>query len=182
VVNEGGLNLIFREKNAIKVLKFLIEHSDKDFYLTELKKQIGLSMVTLLKIIKIFDKESLITVNQRGGVNYISLDLEDPIVKQFKTLFNVANVKANTENLKEIAEVYLYGSSARGEDRPASDFDILILSELNPNVIFKKLKKEKTPKSRQFSVIVMKPFEYAQLATKDYAFFNRVEIDKIKVV
>ncbi len=51
-------------------------------------------------------------------------------------------IKQIIKNLDESAEVYLFGSVATGENLYSSDIDILVISELEPQVIIRELWRE----------------------------------------
>ena len=79
-------------------------------------------------------------------------------------------------SLKDQAEVYLYGSCARGENTEESDIDILVVTNIERREITKHLKNEKT------KIMIFTPLEYSMLYKQDKPFYERVERDEIRVI
>ncbi len=82
--------------------------------------------------------------------------------------------------------IYLFGSCARGEDTEQSDIDLLVIAEEEHQVILAALenqkKKIKGLKHLRLSIHCFRSLEWAQMARKDAAFYERVERDKIQIV
>ncbi|MDD5182515.1 MAG: nucleotidyltransferase domain-containing protein [Candidatus Nanoarchaeia archaeon] len=166
----------------IEILLWLIGLNREEIYVSELSKELKMSKSTVIKWLEELTKWELVTERKRGNMHYYRINGENPIIKQFKILQSVSELTPLMKSLKGMAEVYLFGSSARGEDRPDSDYDILVVTKLNSNEVFKKLKNEDRLKNRKISLLIVKPFEYADMAKHDPALYQRIEIDKIRLV
>lgn len=83
--------------------------------------------------------------------------------------------------VKEIVEIYLYGSCARGEERKDSDIDLLFIGKIKREKIINTIEKfsEKIGKSINFRIFSQ--IEWSMLQKKDKPFFERVEKDKIQI-
>ena len=79
----------------------------------------------------------------------------------------------------EGAEVYLFGSAARGEDTTDSDYDVLVIGKIPKQVLHDHISRLKS--KRQVKPVVFTPLEWSAMRTKDPAFYERVEKDKVKL-
>jgi predicted nucleotidyltransferase len=165
-----------------EILLVLIDMGDEEVYVSELRSKLKTSKSTIIKWLDLLKMSGFVKDRKRGNMHYYKLDQENPIIKQIKVLLNVTLLMQLVSSLKGKAEVYLYGSSARGENRPDSDYDLLIITETSPKDIFKILKIEAKVDNREINLMIIKPFEYAKLAKTDPALYQRIEIDKIRLV
>jgi predicted nucleotidyltransferase len=74
------------------------------------------------------------------------------------------------------SSVVLYGSSARGEDGPESDLDLLIVGR---RVEKMDLTRFESMLGRRINAIVFDPREWEEKAEEDGAFYERVLVDGI---
>ena len=169
---------ILGDKTAMKLLAFLIKNSDKNFCVSELMTKLDVSRVTLSKKLKLLEKQKFVNSVSRGKINFYKINSENPWIKELKIILNLSEVISRLRDLPENTEAYLFGSAARGEDGPDSDFDILIISEHSSEQIISCIKLHD---GREINPLIMKPFEYVRLSKKDPALYKRIERDKIKV-
>jgi predicted nucleotidyltransferase len=118
-------------------------------------------------------------------MNFFKLSREDPLVKRLKSAYNLS--LQIVEKIRDIGkkmdvEIYLYGSTARGEDAEDSDWDILILGDLQRNEITEEFRKLRKLLNKEIKLLLYKKAEWSIVAKKDPAFYERVEKDKIRLV
>jgi len=160
----------------------LLNNQTEEMYTSEIQKNLKLSKATVIKWLRELKEFDLVTEKRRGNMNYYKLNKENPIIKQVKILQNVTELLPLMNALKGVAEVCLFGSSARGEDRPDSDYDILIVTKLIPKEVFRILKDTDRISKRAINMKIIKPSDYADMAKHDPALYQRIEIDKIRLV
>jgi predicted nucleotidyltransferase len=160
----------------------LLNSQAEEMYTSEIQKNLKLSKATAIKWLRELKEFDLITEKRRGNMNYYKLNRENPIIKQVKILQNVTELMPILNKLSGQAEIYLFGSSARGEDRPDSDYDVLIVTKLISKEVFKILKNTDRISKRAISMKIVKPSDYADMAKHDPALYQRIEIDKIRLV
>ncbi len=136
------LDEIFGSKNNIKVLRYLAEHQDWEFNITELSKDIKINKGVLSRLIKILKNKNLIKINQKGKILLFKINKENIIIKNFIThIFQLENnifdnlIKPRLVHLKSknIISIILYGSYADKTFKLTSDIDLLFILKNKDN-------------------------------------------------
>lgn len=175
------LNELFGKKNFVKLLFFFLEHPTTEFVQKELRGKLKLTKTTLIKWLNLLEKKRLILKSQKFPKIYV-LNKGKGIIKQLKSLNNILKL----EQIKEISEkynikIYLYGSSARGEDVEDSDIDLLIIGKVKKEDIIQDINRFSEKIKRRIKVNIFSPLQWSATAEKDKAFYERVEKDKILI-
>lgn len=127
------------------------------------------------KVLRVLADFGLLIRTERGRMVFYALNMQDPVAKQFKVLFNVYELRGLLEKLKQHSErVVLFGSCAQGTDSRDSDIDLfLVTSEKEP---VRKLTAGFNEKGeRNISAIVVSASELAALKRTDKALYDNVE-------
>ena len=141
--------------------------------LKDIESMTKLSKMSVLNWTKELASQGLLTMRQVGRSRLYRLNENNPSVKQLKRLKNIDYI--NSKLGKIGGNIFLYGSSARGENTEKSDIDLLVIGK-DRNVI-KKLKAA----DNRIKVSFYTPLEWSMSARKDKAFFDSVEKDKIRL-
>ncbi|MEK6960788.1 MAG: nucleotidyltransferase domain-containing protein [Nanoarchaeota archaeon] len=169
------IELIGKAK-LVRLWKIFLEDPKRDFYQIDLFKTAKLAKATGIKWLRKLDDENLIIVDRRG--RFLSYRLSsNPLNKLMKTGMAVSSLLPLS--CIEGAEVYLFGSAARGEDTTDSDYDVLVIGKIPKQVLHDHISRLKS--KRQVKPVVFTPLEWSAMRTKDPAFYERVEKDKVKL-
>jgi predicted nucleotidyltransferase len=171
-------------KNLNKLMFLFIGTPAKKFTQAEIRKFTDLSKRTVIKWLDALESYSFLKTEHIGRNILYYANLENPVMKQMKILINVSVLyELAVQVAKELeAEVYLYGSAARGEDTEKSDIDLLIIGDKVPrNAVMAKLALLEKQLERKISFQIFTSLEWSQAARKDKPFYERVEKDKIKL-
>jgi len=165
-------------KKLLKILNFFLENPSKKITTSEIAK-LKIAKATRIKWLNFLVKERLISCEKIGIQNLYSLAPSNPIIKQLKILKNIVFLE-NVLNKDIKAQIYIYGSVARGENTEKSDIDILVITRNKKETLvdMNKLIKES---DKKFNLIIITPREWAQMSVKDKAFYERVNKDMIKI-
>jgi len=171
---------LFSNKPSLILSYFLdnpkIELSQKDIILN-----IGISKVTAIKSLNFLVNDNLLSMKKIGPTNLYSLNINDPYIKQLKILENIQKLrKLSTLPIK--AEIYLYGSSARGEDDNFSDIDLLVIGSIKREEIFSFIEKISKKINKTINYNIFSNLQWSKMQEKDKEFFVRVEKDKIRLL
>lgn len=171
------------KKTPAAVLRFFIENPSRELYLKEIQRETKTSKASLIYWLNKFVEAGILSKKVRGRLSIYCLRRDDPFVKHLRILMNVGALLPLARELGELgAEVYLYGSAARGEDVEGSDVDLLILGKADPREVSRHVQAFSGKAGRAVRPQIFSKFEWSQMAKKDVSFFERVERDKIRLV
>jgi len=115
--------------NCQKILSFLIQNVDKEYYDREISKLAGVSRAGTNIALRTLAQKNLISRKKQGRMFFYKAISEDVFIRQFKILQNITKLIPLVEKLKKISsKIVLFGSSAKGENTKESDIDIFILT------------------------------------------------------
>lgn len=174
------LNEVLGNKAAVALLQYFALHPTIEVTFTQLRKETGLATATLAKWLECLTKNGLITSRELGNMRPYLLKADHPFVLRFKILLTVMRLLPLTDISKKFGcSIFLFGSSARGEDIEQSDIDLLIIGEEHEAEIKSAIGRQKH--DRHLSAHLFSAIEWAGMAQKDPAFYERVEKDKIRL-
>lgn len=125
-------------KTGMKLLKFLLDNSTRDFYEREISNESGISAGATNKIMRMFSDLSIVNKKKKGRMYFYSVDLDNPVTRQFKVLFNILEIQDLIERIKPLTNrIILFGSVAEGVDTEESDVDIFVLAKNRKAVLNK---------------------------------------------
>ncbi|PIU10151.1 hypothetical protein COT30_00810 [Candidatus Micrarchaeota archaeon CG08_land_8_20_14_0_20_49_17] len=173
------LNELFGGASRLTVMDFFLANPTKKTYAAELIGMLKLSRKSIFDSLKSLNGNGFLLSTNVGRTIIYTLNRENPIVRHMKIIKSIADTVPSVAGLKGIANVFLYGSAARGEDDEESDVDLLVIAigESRAQILAKMIKT-----TEKLKPIIFTPLEYAQLAKKDKALYERLETDKIRLV
>ena len=170
-------------KNSFKLLNVFLYKPRVQIHQNEIIRLSGLSKITVMKLLRLYADEGLLKESQIGNLKLFSLVEEHPVVKQLKVLINVTELYTNIKDFSgKNFDVYLFGSTARGEDTEDSDIDILILGKISHTLLNDLTTRIDKAMKRDVNPVVKSHIEYANLYNTDRAFFENIERDRIKLI
>lgn len=141
-------------KTGMKLLIFLLESPSREFYEREISNESGVSVGATNEILKAFTGLSIVNRERKGKMYFYRIDMENPVTRQFKILFNVLEIYDFIEKIKPLsAKIILFGSCAEGVDTEESDVDVFILTK-NRKVLSNRIRQTKRPVKRISPIIV----------------------------
>ena len=167
-------------KKLLHLLIFLASHPSSEYSYTELRKKTNLAKATLSKWLSYLRKEHIIQEKAIGRNKLYQIDQCSAIIKQFKILITLASLDFFLPlSEKYSIRAYLYGSAARGEEVESSDIDILIIGKVKKEEIISEIQKQSSKLKKPIKIQIFTSLEWANMAEKDKAFYERMEKDKI---
>ncbi|MBA7598069.1 hypothetical protein ES703_05078 [subsurface metagenome] len=173
---DQSLEPVFGNRICWRVLKFFLDNPRGEFYEREVQRKVVVARASACKWLHVLEQLGFISTTRRGKLKLHRLNRENPLVKQLKVLSAMNWLLPKLEPLKGQAEVFLYGSAARGEGLEDSDLDILTIGR--ERAVINKVKAI----DERIKVSFFTPLEWAKMAREDPAFYERVERDKVRLV
>ncbi len=163
---------LFSFTNSQKVLGFLIRDPGKHFLAREIQSSTKVSKAGINAALRNLMDEKLVIREKRGNVYFYHVEINNPLVKQLKVLQTLIWIQPLISKLKNASKkIILYGSCARGEDTPASDIDLFIVTDSEDQA--EKIAKQHKIKSKvQF--VFRTPLAFVEMEKKDREFLLEV--------
>jgi predicted nucleotidyltransferase len=176
------LDELLGQRKAWRLLLVFLRHPSNEFLQRELRKKTGLSKATLIKWLGVLHKHDLLGLKKKGNVHLYTLQKEDPVIRHLKVMDTLIRIRTlRTVCVHHGCEAFLYGSAARGEDSEDSDIDILLIGKISRLQIIDEVDAIAQKIGKRISLQLFTSMEWAAMAKKDPAFFERVEHDKVNV-
>ncbi|MEW5896188.1 MAG: nucleotidyltransferase domain-containing protein [Nanoarchaeota archaeon] len=167
--------------SSLSVLIFLADNPQKYTY-TQLREKTELAKATLSKFLSKLQKNNLITLTKIGRNKLYQINIDNYLVRRLKILNSLAKLSFLTSlSRKHNCEFYLFGSAARGGDNTESDYDLLVLGKINKEEIIADIDKLAKKLKKEIRLQLFTASEWALMGSKDPAFYERVEKDKILI-
>ncbi len=165
-------------RQLISILKEFIENPSKELEQSKLEKKLKFSRTTIIKWVNLLISEDILNVRVIGRTKLLNLNNQSGTVKELKRL----SVILELSPLKSYkAEIYLYGSCARGEQYEDSDIDLLILGDIKRSDFVNLSENLAKSINKKINFQVFSHQEWAKMRTKDKPFYERVEKDRILI-
>ena len=158
--------------NNQKILYFLLEHIDEEYYDRQISKLAGVSRAGTNFALRELVKAGLAKREKRGRMSFYRLEQKSTFIKYLKLIQNMVLLQPLIGKLIPLSlRLILYGSASKGENRASSDFDIFILTRDTKEV--KRTIFESDSRKRVQSV-VNTPTEFAKLKKKNTVFYKEI--------
>jgi predicted nucleotidyltransferase len=118
-----------------KILEVLFKYPNRDFTMNELSKVSGVPYATTWRFVQKANKAGVLLCKKVGHSSSCKLNQKSPFTSQIKMLLDIKSPQqavlgeflAKIKKLKDVEEVILFGSVARGVEKLGSDVDVAII-------------------------------------------------------
>jgi len=135
------LNNLISSKTRQTLLGAFFVDPEKEHYIRELAGHYHISVGTLHREITRLETSGILTSRKTANIKLFALNKRNPVYEELKGIFakTVGAIKLIQEAISRVSGVkaaFIYGSYAKGEERPDSDIDLFILGdEVNENTL-----------------------------------------------
>ncbi|MCK4521534.1 MAG: nucleotidyltransferase domain-containing protein [Nanoarchaeota archaeon] len=173
---------IFGNRKIVNILSFFIKNSSAEISQTDLIKKTKIAKATAVKWMNFLVKNDFLNYKKVGVTNLYRLNNGNLIIKQLKIINTITQLQELNKLKDKNIEIYLYGSSSRGEDTEKSDIDILIIGGVKRNEIINLIDNISKKINKKISFNIFKNIEWSMMQKKDKAYYERVEKDKVRLI
>lgn len=174
--------LLGRTRQA--VLALLYGHPDESFYLRQIIRIARAGQGAVQRELASLVRAGIVERRVRGRQTYYQANRECPIFPELRQLITktvgIADVlRAALETLEQRIDVaFVYGSLARGELRPGSDVDLLVVGEVTFSEIVAALQSAQQKLGREINPTVYPAAEFRKKLAAGHHFLSAVAADK----
>ena len=162
------------------VLGLLFSHPERAFYLREIARTAGTSPSSLQRELAALSAAGLIVREARGHQVYFRASRDSPLFEELRGIvvktFGVADVlrSALAPLASAIHTAFIYGSLARGEARPESDVDVMVVGDPAFAAVVERLRPAEGALGRSVNPTVYPAVELSEKAAAGNAFLATV--------
>lgn len=159
-------------KTQNEIISFLADHAGRVFYESQITKATALSAGAVNQALKDLAKKKWVNLEKKGNMNFFSLNLDSPPIRQFKVTQTVTKLNNLVEKLKPLSKrVILFGSASEGLNTEESDIDVLVVSNAKDKV--RSMVREYRIDG-EIQLLVYNSLEFVKLRTSDKVLYERV--------
>jgi len=174
---------ILASGGCLRLLEPFLYKPGLEMYQSELIKKTGVPLNRALKLLKLLTGHGILIETDKAGSKFYHVSFENPVLKQLKILNIVSKLYDLTRDFADKGtEIYLFGSTAKGEDTESSDIDLLIIVDGDKTTVNMLVDCIRKKMARKVSPVAYTSLEYANLYNKEKAFYESIERYKIKVL
>jgi len=156
-----------------KVLGFLIQNPDREYFDREISKLTGISKSGTNLALRELTREGLILRQRRGRMYFYKTRPDHVVIRHMKILQNIVSLDPLIKKLQGLTlRIILYGSAAKGENTGDSDIDLFIMTR-SPKDVQKVLFKHGLREKLQ--CVIHTPSSFVKSKKANPAFYNEVE-------
>jgi predicted nucleotidyltransferase len=187
--SSGGSATVLFGRTRRRVLGWLLGHPTEAFYLRQIVRQAGVGQGAVQRELDLLTRAGLLRRTVQGRQVYFRANDESPIFPELQALFlktaGVGDVlrEALRPMAKRVLVAFVFGSAARGELRPNSDIDLLVVGDLPFDSVAHALAEAQRQLGRDVNPTVYSPGEFREKLRAGHHFLTSVlEAPRIFVV
>lgn len=148
-----------------KILGLLFSNPRDRFYIRQLERLTGLQVNAVRRELKKLESAGFLFSKEEGNVKYFWLNTDNPIYEELKGIMFKTQVMGDTlKNLilkvPGIAVAFIYGSVAKGEERAASDIDLMVIGSIDSVELHSRISKIEEKIKRTINYHLMREKEF----------------------
>jgi len=164
----------FITETSLKVLALLAGDPMKEFYQREMARKTKVSIGAVNQILRTLVEREIVTEEKRGRMIFYKYNLQNPVSRQIKILFNVNDLSELVRQLRERCKrIVLFGSASEGSDVEGSDLDLFVLTQ-EKDAVKRAIKDYEEKIGRRIAPIVLNASEFVELRSRDKALYDRI--------
>jgi predicted nucleotidyltransferase len=167
--------LDFITPTILKVLEFFFTNPMEEFHEREVMRKSGVSKGSANKILRQLAELDFLVREEKGRMVFYKLNMKNVIVKQFKSLYTIWQLKKFVDEIKEKSKkIILFGSCAEGTDVKESDIDLLVITE-EKRFVKESISNFNRKSERRVSPIIVDSNEFIKLKNEDKPLYEKID-------
>ncbi len=156
---------IFGSRIRAKILGWLFTHPDESFFVRQIALLLKEDPTNVSREMARLEDLGILRSKRNGNLKHFQTNQECPFFEELKGLVlktsGVAGrVRASFERLAGIEFAFIYGSYAKGEEKPDSDVDLLIIGDVDMDRLDSNLGKLEKTLSREINYVLYSMGEF----------------------
>lgn len=139
------LKSLIASKTRRILLNTFFSNPGTEYYTRQLSASLGISVGTIHREVRQLVSSGILNERAVGNIKLFALNKQNPIYEEIKNIIQktegvVKLVKDAVVSVNGVRVAFIYGSFAKGDERPDSDIDIFLVGEnINENELIMNL-------------------------------------------
>lgn len=172
--------LFGKTKTRRAILSLLYGHADESYYLRQIVRMTRFGLGPIQRELKQLTDVGIIRRSESGHQVYYQANLNSPVFKELKSLITKTIGMADTihNTLVPLADrinfAFIYGSIARGREKPQSDIDLLVVGNVSFSEVVRALRGAQDTLGREINPTVYPAEEFRTRVAEGHYFIKDV--------
>ena len=169
------LDELLTSRTRGRLLTIFLTHPTEEFYLRELVRRAGLSLRAVQHELARLERIEIVQSRRQGQHKYYRANEQHPLFADLKRIVYKTTglgdvLREALEPLKGIETAFVYGSVAKGDERPTSDVDLLLIGAPDADHLHEGIRKAEEALGREVSYVTMSAAEWRERRASRDAF------------
>jgi len=183
---KSTLELLFRSRTLIAILKILFMNQTKEYYLYDLASRAAAAPATVFRELERIQPLDIILKIKQGHIAYYKINKHCIIHNELKKIFLKFELADEliSKTLKkfEIKYALIYGSFARGTETETSDLDLLIIGNVDRDSISHSISNLSSKIGREINFILWIEKIFQDKANQHISLLNNIKNNEIIMI
>jgi len=167
--------LDFITPTFMTIFQLFLTDPMKEHHEREVVRKADVSKGSANKILRLLADLSFLVRESKGRMMFYRLNLNEPVVRQFKVLINLYVLKKLMDALRQHSRrIILFGSCAQGTDVKESDIDLFLLTS-EKDYVRKRISEFNKSSERKVAPIIVDANGYVNLKREDKSLYENIE-------
>jgi predicted nucleotidyltransferase len=171
-------------KIEITILGYFFINDSAKKYINELAKILKVNPANLDKKLKELEKEGVLASETSGNQKYFYLNKRYPLLKEVKKIYNAKYgleklLTQSLGSLKNLEEIYIFGSYAKNQLEAESDIDLLLIGSHSSLEAKRKIASLQDYLQREINIVDMTRNDFKQRQKIKDEFITNIFKNKI---
>ncbi|MCX6574316.1 MAG: winged helix-turn-helix domain-containing protein [Candidatus Aminicenantes bacterium] len=168
------LGIITKSKIRQKIILLFVYHKDKEFYLSEIARQVKTSAGTAQRELNRLRRMDLLTFGKKGNLSIYKLNAGHPLLKEVESIVR-KTLGIEVELRKALTGIggIRWASHAKGTLKADSDIDLFIIGSMSEDDVYNAVRTVEEILGREISYHLSAESEFAK-SSKDGSFYKEI--------
>jgi predicted nucleotidyltransferase len=173
------LDELLTSRTRGRLLTIFLTHPGEEYFLRELVRYAGLSLRAVQHELARLERLELVQSRRHGQHKYYRANEHHPLFADLKRIVYKTTglgdvLREALEPIKGIQVAFIYGSIAKGNERPTSDVDLLLIGTADADNLHEGIRRAEETLGREVSYVTMSPAEWRERRALRDAFMAEV--------
>jgi predicted nucleotidyltransferase len=180
------LDIITKSKIRQKIILLFVYQKDKEFYLSEVARQVKTSAGTAQRELNRLRRMDLLTFGKKGNLSIYKLNEHYPLLKEVesivrKTIGIEVELRKALTGLRGIRWAFTFGSHAKGALKADSDIDLFVIGNMGEDDIYNAVQRVEETVGREINYHLSSEAEFARRSTEG-SFYKEIAAGPLMLI